>query len=486
MIERMSLLNPAAIDWSIALQVLPELLLLFFGIVLVALDLFVPRQRQLLPWLTIVSVLVVLFMDRQTRPGLGGDMLLHDGYATFFITLCLCSVLLTVLMREFFTAQTGEGQGEFYSLLVFSAVGMMVMSAAVDLMTIYLGLELMALPIYVLIGMHKKELRTSEAAAKYFLMGVFASSLLLFGMSLLYGLSGTTSLIHIGAYLQKADLAQSPALLVALGLMIAGFCFKAAVVPFHLWTPDVYEGAPSVVTAFMSVGPKAAAFAVFGRVMLFAFPSLHFDWGTMLSFLAVLSMALGNVAALAQTSLKRMLAYSSIAHAGYALLGIAAGTANGMAAAMSYLFIYLFMNMGAFAILILLSGAEPGRESIESCKGLAARHPLLALSMLIFMFSLTGIPPTGGFTGKFYLFQTALAAGYTWAVVAGAIFSAVSAYFYLRIIRLMYMNEAPVGPMAIETSKGMLVVLGIAVAGVLYFGIAPGTLFNWAQGALLP
>ena len=181
-----------------------------------------------------------------------------------------------------------------------------------------------------------------------------------------------------------------------------------------------------------------------------------------------------------------MLAYSSIAHAGYALLGIAAGTANGMAAAMSYLFIYLFMNMGAFAILILLSGAEPGRESIESCKGLAARHPLLALSMLIFMFSLTGIPPTGGFTGKFYLFQTALAAGYTWAVVAGAIFSAVSAYFYLRIIRLMYMNEAPVGPMVIETSKGMLVVLGIAVAGVLYFGIAPGTLFNWAQGALLP
>ena len=487
--ERLLVLNPAAFNWGMITPVLPELILLAIGVALVAIDLFAPRQRQLLPWLTVLGVSAVLLMNLgMSVPAEAGMMLLNDGYAAFFCSLCLASVILTALMREMYSEQIGAHQGEFYSLMVFSAVGMMVMVASVDLMTIYLGLELMALPLYVLIGMHKKEQRTSEAAAKYFLMGVFASALLLFGMSLLFGLTGSTTLASIGAYVKTHGLAGNPALILALGLMIAGLSFKVAVVPFHMWTPDVYQGSPSVLTAFMSVGPKAAGFAIFGRIMLVVFPELQLNWGPVLALLAVLTMAVGNIVALVQTSLKRMLAYSAIAHAGYALLGIAAGTASGMAAAMSYLFIYLFMNMGAFAILILCSGGKEAGESIESCKGMASRHPLLAVCMLIFMFSLTGIPPTGGFTGKFYLFQSALSAGYAAAVIAAVLLSAISAFFYLRIIRLMYMS-APGEEQGLAISAptaGIMVVLGIAVAGTLFLGVAPGTLFDWAQRAMLP
>ena len=486
--ERLLVLNPAAFNWGMITPVLPELILLAIGVALVVLDLFAPRQRQMLPWLTVLGVSAVLLMNvGMSVPPDTGFMLVNDTYAIFFCTLCLASVILTALMREAYTSMMQSHQGEFYSLMVFSAVGMMVMVSSIDLMTIYLGLELMALPIYVLIGMHKKELRTSEAAAKYFLMGVFASALLLFGMSLLFGLTGSTSLPAIGAYIKSHGLASNPALVAALALMVAGLSFKVAVVPFHMWTPDVYEGAPSVLTAFMSVGPKAAGFAIFGRIMLEVFPDLQANWGSVLALLAVLTMAVGNIVALVQNSLKRMLAYSAIAHAGYALLGIAAGTAIGMAAAMSYLFIYLFMNMGAFAILILFSQGQQARESIDCCKGMASRNPLLALCMLIFMFSLTGIPPTGGFTGKFYLFQSALAAGYTAAVIAAVLLSAVSAFFYLRIIRLMYMSSPDAQP-AITASPavGIMVVLGIAVAGTLFLGLAPGVLFDWAQRAMLP
>lgn len=487
MIEQLVVLNPAAFSWGMITPVLPELVLLAIGVALIVLDLFAPRQRQLLPWMTVLGVSAVLLVNLgMYTPAEPGAMLRNDAYSAFFCTLCLASVILAALMREFYSTQVQSHQGEFYSLLVFSAVGMMIMVASVDLITIYLGLELMALPIYVLTGMHKKDLCTSEAAAKYFLMGVFASALLLFGMSLLFGLTGTTNLAEIGAYIGKNGLATNASLVMALALLIAGLCFKVAVVPFHMWTPDVYEGAPTVLTAFMSVGPKAAGFAVFGRIMLAVFPELHANWGPVLALLAVLTMLVGNITALVQSSLKRMLAYSAIAHAGYALLGIAAGSASGMAAAMSYLFIYLFMNMGAFAILIIFSHGMEQHESIDSCRGMASRNPVLALCMLIFMFSLTGIPPTGGFTGKFYLFQSAVAAGYTAAVIAAVLLSAMSAFFYLRVIRLMYMSGPEQQPVITAPSVGMLVVLGIAVAGVLVTGVVPGALFDWAQRAMLP
>ena len=465
-------------DWSVAVPVLPELVLLAAGVALVLLDLFAPRQRQVLRWLTALGAGIALLVTLRLRtPQTEGAMLVNDGYAAFFGALCLGSVLLTALLRE-----TYPRRGEFFSLLTFSAMGMLVMTAAADLMTIYLGLELMALPLYVLVGMRKRDPRTSEAAAKYFLTGVFASAFLLFGMSLLYGLAGTSNLAQIGARVPTGH----PALLVALGLVLVGLCFKVAVVPCHMWTPDVYEGAPTTLAAFMSVGPKAAGFAVFGRMLFTIFPDLTPAWGPILTLLAVLTMLVGNLAALAQKSLKRMLAYSAIAHAGYALLGLAAGTAEGQAAAMSYLFIYLFMNTGAFAILLLLARGREDHEGIESCRGLALRNPLPALCMLVFMFSLTGIPPTGGFAGKFFLFKTALAAGHTAAVVLAVLLSAVSAFFYLRVVRLMYMSPADGEPPLAQPRDGVVAVLVIAALGTLLLGLAPGPLFDWAGRALIP
>jgi NADH-quinone oxidoreductase subunit N len=392
-------------------------------------------------------------------------------------------VILTTLMSEHFRRIIAMHQGEYYSLLLFSAVGMLIMASAGDLMVLYLGLELMALPVYALVGLHKKENRTSEAAVKYFLMGGFASALLLFGMSLVYGLTGTTDIARIGELINALHLTNNPALLAALALLLAGFCFKVAVAPFHLWTPDVYEGAPTVVTAFMSVGPKVAGFAIFCRVLFFGLPQLHDHWGPVLAVLALLTMAVGNITALCQQSLKRMLAYSAIAHAGYALLGLLAGTTEGISATMTYLFIYMFMNMGAFAILMLLATPEQPHESIEDCKGLAARSPIAAALMLVFLFSLTGIPPTAGFIGKFYLLKAAFAAGYTLTVVGAVLFSAISAYFYLRVVRYMYMTD-PQQNSSLHYSPGMIVALGLCLIGVVGLGLFPGSLLDWAARAL--
>jgi NADH-quinone oxidoreductase subunit N len=478
------MMTTVAINWTAMEPILPELLLVGIAVMLIGCDLFLPRQRQLLPWLTLVGCLAALAMILGSRPTMAfGGMFLVDGYATVFKTICLGAVILTTLMSEHFCRVIGLRQGEYYSLMMLSLVGMLLMASAGDLMVLYLGLELMALPVYALVGLHKREARTSEAAIKYFLMGGFASALLLFGMSLLYGLTGTTDIAAIADLLAKGTLSTNPALLAALGLVIAGFCFKVAVAPFHLWTPDVYEGAPTIVTAFMSVGPKAAGFAIFGRVLFMGFAGLQAHWGPALAVLALLTMAVGNITALSQTSLKRMLAYSSVAHAGYALLGLLAGTTEGMAATMTYLMVYLFMNLGAFAILMLLATPDNPCESLDDCKGLAARNPLAAALMLVFLFSLTGIPPTGGFIGKFYLLKSAFAAGYTLTVVGAVLFSAISAYFYLRVVRYMYMSD-PQHESPVILVPGMKVALGLCLLGVLGLGLFPGTLVNWTVSAL--
>jgi NADH-quinone oxidoreductase subunit N len=472
------------VNWAAVGPILPELLLISIGVLLIGLDLFAPRQRQILPWLTVVGCLTALAMIMGSRPSIAfGGMFLIDGFAVFFKSICLVGVILTTLMSEHFRRIIAMHQGEYYSLLLFSAVGMLIMASAGDLMVLYLGLELMALPVYALVGLHKKENRTSEAAVKYFLMGGFASALLLFGMSLVYGLTGTTDIARIGELINALHLTNNPALLAALALLLAGFCFKVAVAPFHLWTPDVYEGAPTVVTAFMSVGPKVAGFAIFCRVLFFGLPQLHDHWGPVLAVLALLTMAVGNITALCQQSLKRMLAYSAIAHAGYALLGLLAGTTEGISATMTYLFIYMFMNMGAFAILMLLATPEQPHESIEDCKGLAARSPIAAALMLVFLFSLTGIPPTAGFIGKFYLLKAAFAAGYTLTVVGAVLFSAISAYFYLRVVRYMYMTD-PQQNSSLHYSPGMIVALGLCLIGVVGLGLFPGSLLDWAARAL--
>ena len=474
-----------AVTWASMTPVLPELLLIGVAVTLIGLDLFAPSQRQLLPWLTVIACLAALGMVLGTDPvSAFGGMFLTDGYAMVFKTICLVGVIVTALMSEHFRGVAGMRQGEFYSLMVLSLVGMMLMASAGDLMSLYLGLELMALPIYCLVGLHKRDRRTSEAAVKYFLMGSFASALVLFGMSLLYGLTGTTGIEVIGELITDTKLVDSPVLVAALALLLAGFCFKVAVAPFHMWTPDVYEGAPTIVTAFMSVAAKAAGFAIFGRVLLMGLPQLYDQWGPVLAVLAVLTMAVGNVTALCQTSLKRMLAFSAVAHAGYALLGLLAGTAEGLTATVSYLFIYLFMNLGAFAILMLLaSGPDRLGESLDELRGLSGRNPLAAALMLVFMFSLTGIPPTAGFIGKFYLLKAAFTAGYTTTVILAVLFSAISAYFYLRVVRYMYMSE-PTADRVLRLSPGMSAALGLCLLAVIGLGLFPGGLLDWAAAAI--
>jgi NADH-quinone oxidoreductase subunit N len=471
--------------WPALGPIFPEIVLICIGIVLICMDIFAEKQRELLPWMTVVGVITVIAMlaGQESTTGFGG-MFVTDSYSLFFKIICLIGVLMTALMSEHYLRVEKSSHGEYYSLMIFAAVGMMVMASAADLIVLYVGLELMALSVYCLVGLLKTDTRANEAAMKYFLLGAFSSAFLLFGMSIIYGMTGTTDIAEIARYTAASNLLGNPTLLAALGMMMAAFCFKVAAAPFHFWAPDVYEGAPTSVTAFMSVGPKAASFAVFGRVLLIGFPGIHDHWGTLLVGIALLTMAIGNITALTQTSIKRMLAYSSIAHAGYALLGVLSGTAAGLSATMNYLLIYAFMNMGTFAILILMCDSDNRRESLDDYKGLAKNNPLAAALMLIFLFSLTGIPPTAGFVGKFYLLKEALAAGYTGTVIGAIFFSAISAYFYLRVVRFMYMCD-PEEEVSVRYSPGMAAAICIAFIGVIGLGIMPETILDWAASSLL-
>jgi NADH-quinone oxidoreductase subunit N len=319
---------------------------------------------------------------------------------------------------------------------------------------------------------------------KYFLLGGFASAFLLYGISMTYGLTGTTEIPAVASYIARNGLAGSPMLVFSVMLFAVGFGFKVAAAPFHAWAPDAYEGAPTSVTAFMSVGTKAAGFAALGRVMLGAFSDAHFEWSIMLVPLAIVSIVLGNVTAIAQSNIKRMLAYSSIAHAGYALLGVIAGTQEGLSATMNYLFIYAFMTLGAFAVVILLKGEEIDGENILDYKGLAKSHPLVSALMLVFMFSLTGIPPTAGFVGKFYVFLAAIRAGYTSLAVVAVVFSVVSAFFYLRIVMYMYMRE-PTRKIAIAANVSIGLALAVAGVVILVLGVLPSPWIDYAQASSL-
>ena len=465
--------------------VIPEIMLVSVGLLLILIDCFLPRNRELLSRLTSlagIGLLLVLF-NQPSAIGFGG-LFIVDPYSVFFKIICLLGLIMTTLLSSQYLEVEGIRYGEYYSLMVFSVVGMMVMVSAADLIVLYLGLELMALSIYCLVGLLKKDPRSIEAALKYFLMGGFSSAILLFGISLLYGMTGSTDLATIARFCTTNDIASNPALLAGFVLVLSGFCFKVAAAPFHFWTPDIYQGAPTSITSFMSVAPKAAGFAVLGRFLMTGFPDLHGQWDLIIGGIALLSMAVGNIIALSQTNIKRMLAYSSIAHAGYALLGLLAGSSEGTSATMSYLLIYGFMNMGAFGIVILLCSSDNRRESLEDYKGLAKKNPVAALLMLIFMFSLTGIPPTAGFIGKFYLLKAALSAGYTGIVLMAVIFSAISAFFYLRLVRYMYMDD-PQDDFVPHYSPGLMTALTVSTMGVILIGLFPGQILQWAARSLI-
>jgi NADH-quinone oxidoreductase subunit N len=374
---------------------------------------------------------------------------------------------------------------------------MMVMVSGTDLLTIYLGIELMSITLYIMAGLKRHEARSIEASAKYFVLGAFSSGILLYGISLLFGVTGSTRLSEIAAAVNGPAL-DDPLMLLALMLIIVGFGFKVAAVPFHMWTPDVYEGAPTSVTAFMAVASKSAGFAAFLRVLLEAFGGVKENWNILILAVCLLTVALGNLVAIVQTNVKRMLAYSSIAHAGYALVGVVVAgwigvesdiSSRGVSSLMLYLAIYSFMTLGAFAMVAMLRKGGLEGEEIEDFTGLAKRHKGGAFLMLLFMVSLAGIPPTAGFIGKFYLFMAAVHADLAWLAIFGLIFAAISAFYYLRIVMVMYMREpSPEQEQntRLALSPQVSVVLACAVVGVVLLGIYPGPLVSLADLSILP
>lgn len=460
----------------------PELVLTAVALIVMLIDLFV-RKKEALAVISIGGVgIAALFLLVSSGETFGG-MFIADGFSLFFKVIFFINVVLSILISIKYIAVERVNYGEYYSLLLFSTIGMMIMASAGDLIVLYLGLELMALSTYILAGFIRHDIRSNEAALKYFLLGAFSSGFLLYGISIVYGLTGTTDIRAIAAFINERGLYDNVALLLSVMFLIVAFGFKIAAAPFHMWAPDVYEGAPTSITAFMSVGPKAAGFAVLGRVFLIAFASVKVDWVTVLIPLSILTMAVGNVVALSQTNIKRMLAYSSIAHAGYALLGLIAANAEGLSSMMNYLLIYAFMNLGAFAVIIMLRSEGFKGDSIYDYEGLSKTHPFASALMLIFMFSLTGIPPTAGFIGKLYLFMAAIHAGYTWLVVVAVIFSAISAYFYLRIVMYMYMREPKVA-VSLTASFSNGLVLAVTTVAVLAIGVFPTTVVEFARAAV--
>ncbi|MBI5409341.1 MAG: NADH-quinone oxidoreductase subunit N [Nitrospirae bacterium] len=469
-------------------MIMPELTLTCTALILLLLDLIV-KKKEVIASVGIAGTLVALYATYKlyvfVEPqSVFSDMFILDGYSNLFKLIFYLNIILTICISLKYMTIEKASYGEYYALLLFSTTGMMIMASAADLIILYLGLELMALSTYILAGLVRTQQRSNESALKYFFLGAFSSAFLLYGISLTYGLTGTTNLKEVAVALQALNITESPIVFLGVIFFIVAFGFKVALAPFHMWAPDVYEGAPTSITAFMSVGPKAAGFAVMGRVLFDAFGAMHVQWNTVLIPLAVITMAVGSIIALAQTNIKRMLAYSSIAHAGYMLLGIITGTPEGLTSTVNYLMIYMFMNIGAFAIVIMLRREGFQGENLEDYMGLAKSHPLASALMLIFMFSLTGIPPTAGFIGKFYVFMEAINAGYTYLAVIAVIFSVISAFFYLRIVMYMYMKD-PKEEVALTMSPTMSFALAVTAVMVLIIGIFPSFLLNLVRTSIL-
>jgi NADH-quinone oxidoreductase subunit N len=464
----------------------PTLALVAAAVIVLLVDLFLPRpQKQALAYLALLGIVAAFvatgLLWSATEPALQGvgGMAVADGYALFFNCIFLTVAGLSVLIAVDYAAREGLAQGEYYALLLLSTAGMSVMAAATDLMVLFVGLEVLSIPLYIMAGLKRGRAESNEAGLKYFLLGAFASAFLLYGIALTYGASGNTALEAVAAGV-SADASTRLLALAGLGLVVVGFGFKVALVPFHAWTPDVYQGAPTSVTAFMSVGAKAAGFAALGRALVVAFPDLLPEWSPLLAVLAALTMTLGNVGALVQTDLKRLLAYSSVAHAGYLLVGLAAANEAGLAAVLFYLLAYGFMNVGAFAVIIAAERADGGNVTLEGIAGLAARKPGLAAGMAVTLLSLAGMPPLAGFMAKFYLFRAAVQADLTWLAVVGVLNSVVSAYFYLKVIVAIYLREPAEGEL-VETCPLVGATVVASAMGIVVLGLLPSLMLALAE-----
>ncbi len=456
----------------------PEALLIVAALVLLLLDLFFWRQNN--RRLAIFGIFGLVGAALMVIPLLGvngttlGTSLVVDSFSLFFKMLFLgIAILVIVLSVDYVAKHKFAGVGEYYTMLLFATIGMMFMAATTDLVMIYIGLELTSISCYILAGYHKKDPKSNEAILKYFILGLISSAIMLYGFSFIYGFTGHTELSQIA----QALTGESAKLAVVAGVVfaLAGFAFKVASVPFHQWVPDVYEGAPAPITAFLSVGPKAAAFAALIRILFIGFPVFASYWKILFIAMAIASMFVGNLMAIPQTNIKRMLAYSSIAHAGYILVGFAVASNEAITGILLYIAIYAIMNIGVFAIVMAVGHGSNGGEDLSNFNGLSKRAPFLAITMAIFMIALAGMPPTAGLWGKFYIFAAAVNKGLWWLALLGLFNSAISLYYYVNVIRHMYVleptTEAPlIFPVAY---KG---VVWATVLGTLIIGVMPGPL----------
>ncbi len=474
------------------LVLLPALILSGWACVLLLLDLFIPAGKKLWTGLLALAGLMAAAVALLAWPNGGltgfGGLLQADAFALTLGLIFLVSAALAMLLALTYLPRHGLERGEYYVLLLFSVSGMLLITQAGDLIVVFLALELLSIPLYVLAGFARPRLASEEAALKYFLLGAFATGFLVYGTALAYGATATTNLLKMVAAV-KSGTAATGLLLAGGGFILAGLGFKVAVVPFQMWTPDVYEGAPSAVTAFMSVGAKVAGFAALLRVFVTAFPALAGQWASLAAILAALTMLLGNFAALVQTNLKRLLAYSSIAHAGYLMLGVvAAGASSGqrvdqaVSSVIFYLLAYAVTNLGAWAVVMAVERTEGQGLTLDDYAGLGKRRPALALAMAIFMFSLTGLPPTVGFVAKFYIFRAVLDSGYLWLALVGVFTSLVSAAYYLRVIVVMYMRE---GEAEAISQPALNIAVGATALATVLFGVLPAPLLALASQSLL-
>jgi NADH-quinone oxidoreductase subunit N len=475
-------LSGLGIDYG---AILPELIVVGTAIVVLFLDLVVPADRR--GWLAVVTVVGLLGALAASFPLWGqnraafGDTVIADSLAAFFNVLLIVISILTALISPRFLRALNLDFGEYYILLLGATAGMMLLAAATSLMTIFLGIELLSVSLYVLSGFARTALRSQEAALKYLLLGGFATGFLLYGMALIYGATGSTTLRGIAA-VTTAAASSNVLLLVGIALLSVGLAFKVSAAPFHMWTPDVYEGAPTVVTTFMSVATKAAAFAAIGRIFIATFPSISSRWYFPLALIAIFSLFIGNLVAITQDNIKRMLAYSGIAHAGYILLGVLPGSTQGFTATLFYIAAYAVMNFGAFAVVTAIGAGGEQTADLSYWRGLFYRRPFLATVMTIFMLSLAGIPPTVGFFAKLFVFQ-ALVTAQIWApLVVAVIMTIVSFYYYLRVIVVMLAQ--PDGAVA-ESRVGFSTstVLGAAAVATIVLGLFPSVVLDWASHA---
>src|ERR1700754_1423288 len=483
--------------------IVPELILTACACVALVMEVILPyRKSKLTAYFALVGVVLAfasLVMQWRTIPN-GGEMdgfygmVRIDGFALIFRAIFLVAAGLAIGISTRYLDIEGEQHGEYYSLILFATVGMMFLASGYDLISLYISLELMALTFYVLVAFTKREKRSNEAAMKYFLLGAFSSGVLLYGMSLIYGITGSTNLGDINQQL-AASLTTAglrPMLLLGMLALSAGLFFKVAAVPFHMWAPDVYEGAPTSVTAFLSTGSKAASFALYARIFLEALRSMESDWAPLLGLVAAITIMVGNWAAVTQDNSKRLLAYSSISNAGYLLLGLVANNQYGRNGLVIYLFVYTLMDMGAFGVIISLRRRGIIGDNVEDLTGLGQKSPVLAVMMGVFMMSLGGLPMTGGFIGKWYLFGGLLQRGsgpngkswYTWLAVWAILNTVVSFYYYFRFIKAMFLGDRIADDKPLIVAPALQIALVVSLVGVLFTGIFPDKLITLVQNLM--